>query len=422
VRSRRRPEERPIALLLKTYPKLSETFVLNEIRGLERRGYALRIYALAAPEDDESRAAARDVRAPVAYLPATARDALRVIGAHIACLCTRPAAWATTLARALRRHERCGLVDFLRAAWLARALEREGATHLHTHFASEPAGVAELAARLAGLPFSISAHAKDIWLSSVESLRRKLGAASFTVTCTEHNRAHLAAIAPDARILRMYHGVELHRLQPPPARPSGGETPLILSVGRLRPKKGLLTLVDACAHLHAAGVELHCEIVGYGPEQERLEAAIAAYGLRDVVVLTGRLAHDEVLRRYARADVFVLPCTVLADGDRDGIPNVLLEAMAMALPVISTNVSGIPELIDDGRNGVLVEPDDARALAGAIAGLLVDDAERMRLGAAARATVAMHFTERNLDTLCRLLPPRSRGAARAMEELHVERA
>jgi glycosyltransferase involved in cell wall biosynthesis len=400
-----------VALLTKTFPKLSETFVLREILGLERRGHALRIYALAAPEDAESQRAAREVRAPVAYVPrAGVRSMVQFARAHALTLLAHPIRYVGALLAALRREESHRTSDFLRAGWLAADLRCAGVAHLHVHFASEPAAVAELAARMAGVPYSISAHAKDIYLSSATTLRRKLTGAAFTVTCTEHNRTHLAAIAPRARVLRMHHGVDVERLQVPTERVTATTaTPLVLSVGRLRAKKGFRTLIEACALLRATGCDFRVQIVGYGPDRAMLESVIAEHRLQHIVELTGKLDHDEVVRRYAVADLFVLPCTVLADGDRDGIPNVLLEAMAMALPVISTAVSGIPELVADGRNGVLVPPERPALLAAAMQRVLSDAVLRSRLGAAARATVQARFSDRNLDTLCRLLPGTTRA-------------
>ena len=412
---------RPVAILTKTWPKLSETFVLGEILGLERRGYDLRIYALAAPQDEESLRVARGVQAPAAYPPPRGLPGwARTLRTHGGCLLTSPIRYVRSAVHALRRIETGRMQDFLRAGWLAAELRRADAAHLHVHFASEPAGVAELASRMSGIPWSISAHAKDIWVSDAASLGRKLNGAAFTVTCTEHNRTHLAAIAPAAKVLRMYHGVDTHRLQPPARAHGAGHEPLILSVGRLRAKKGFHTLIEACALLRTAGIRFRTQIVGYGPERAALSAAIARYRLDEMIELTGRLDHDEVVRRYGDAELFVLPCTIVADGDRDGIPNVLLEAMATGLPVVSTKVSGIPELVADGENGLLVRPDDATALAAAMRRLLDDDALRARLGAAARATVTAHFTDRNLDTLCRMLPrPAREPLPQGSETMHA---
>lgn len=386
------PHRAPLAVLVKTYPKLSETFVLRELEGLEQRRFPLRIFALARPVDAESARAARAVRAAPAYVPdCSVRTAVPLALAHASCALRSPRRYGATLAAVLRGQAEGELHDFVRAVWLARALRRERIAHLHAHFASEPAALAALAARLAGVSFSISAHAKDIYLSSPDSLRRKLTAASFTVTCTEHNREHLARLAPDARVVRMYHGVDCERLRRARRERAPGRTPLVLAVGRLRPKKGFATLIDACARLRDAGVGLRCQIVGYGPERDALEARIAALGFADVVELMGKLDHDEVIARYADADVFALPCRVDDDGDRDGIPNVLAEAMAMGLAVVSTQVSGIPELVTDGVDGLLVPPRDARALAAAMRRLLDDAALREALGRAARATICERF-------------------------------
>jgi glycosyltransferase involved in cell wall biosynthesis len=256
---------------------------------------------------------------------------------------------------------------------------------------------------VSGVPFSISAHAKDIYLSLRADLARKLRAARFTVTCTEFNRETLASIAPDASVHRMYHGIDHERFHPRERLPTQ-PVPMILSVGRLRAKKGLDTLIDACALLRERGRAFACEIVGYGEEQDRLQAHIERLALADRVRLAGKLTRDEVLQRYAGAAVYVQPSRIAADGDRDGIPNVLLEAMATGLPVAATRVSGIPELVAHGRNGLLVEPDDPAALADAIARLLDRPRLCAELGCSARRTVTEHFdNDRNLGLLTALL-------------------
>ncbi|WP_460890901.1 glycosyltransferase family 4 protein, partial [Ramlibacter alkalitolerans] len=315
-----------------------------------------------------------------------------------------PIGYLGALATALRRG-RAGWRDFVRAGWLAAQLRDDGVRHLHVHFISAPADIAQLAAHIAGIPFSISAHAKDIYLSRPLDLRRKLQAARFTVTCTEANRATLAAIAPQAPVRLMYHGIDREVFHP--SRRTGApaqEAPLIVAVGRLRAKKGLDTLIDACRLLHERGERVRCEIVGYGEEHDALARHIASAGLADHVRLAGKLPRDQVLECYARAAVFVQPSRIAADGDRDGIPNVLLEAMAMGLPVVASRVSGIPELVQDGVNGLLVEPDAAPALANAISQLLRQPQQAAAFGERARATVAGAFdNDVNLGTLVGLL-------------------
>lgn len=297
--------------------------------------------------------------------------------------------------------------DFAQAGWLAQQLRDDGIDHLHTHFISTPTDVAELAATMTALPFSISAHAKDIYLSASADLKRKLDAARFTVTCTEFNRQTLAAAAPQARVYRMYHGVDGTTFHPS-RRGRAAAPPLILSVGRLRAKKGLDTLIDACALLRERGEAFQCEIIGYGEEHERLRARIVQHDLTDVVRLTGKQPREQVIAAYARAAVYVQPSRIAQDGDRDGIPNVLLEAMAMGVPVVASRVSGIPELIVDGSNGVLIGADDPHALADAITRLLREPAMGTALAQHARATVVAAFdNDRNLTLLCDLL--RSHG-------------
>ena len=404
---------RPVGLLVKIFPKLSETFVLEEVLGLERLGVPLVIYTLAAPTDQVAHPAVARVRSIVKAVPAAPwRKPLRLAARHLRLALAAPWRYAGALRQAARRG---AWIDFARAGWLAGQMRADGVAHLHTHFISRPADVAELMSDMSGLPFSISAHAKDIYLSDAADLRRKMGAARFTVTCTDFNCRTLRDIAPDAAVHRMYHGIDAGVFNPArrvPVPHAVGLVPLILSVGRLREKKGLDTLIEACRLLRGRGVPFRCEIVGYGEEQQRLAALIESHDLGDQVRLSGKLARDQVIERYARAAVYVQPSRIAADGDRDGIPNVLLEAMATGVPVVATRVSGIPELVQHRRNGLLVEPDDPAALADAIAGLIDAPQLGRELAAAARATVTTHFdNDHNLRLVLQLLENRHDQAA-----------
>ena len=293
---------------------------------------------------------------------------------------------------------------------LAHALRTSRVPHLHAHFIDRTGAIGQMAARLAGIPCSLSAHAKDIYLTSAAALRRRLRRALFTTTCTEYNRVALEAVAPaGASLHRIYHGIDTTRFQAQAgARGVGADTGSsalrLLAVGRLRPKKGFVTLLQACALLRDRGVEARCEIVGYGEQQAQLEALIGQLHLSDSVVLRGKMSHRELIKLYGGADVFVAPCEIAADGDRDGIPNVLLEAMSMRLAVVTTPVSGIPEIVRDGCNGLLVPPSDPAALAAALAGLAHDPVQRQRLGHEARRSVLEQFGEEsNLQDLIVLL-------------------
>ncbi|HZP88672.1 MAG TPA: glycosyltransferase [Burkholderiales bacterium] len=405
----------PVAFLVKTFPKLSETFILEEILGLERLGLDLHVYALQRPTDSIQHEAVANVRALVSYLRPHRQVWLHDLICHLSLALTHPVRYAKGFALALRREEPGRWADFSLACALAKQLIRRRSTHLHAHFVSQPGAVAELAAGLCGIGYSISAHAKDIYTSSARVLERKLNGARFTVTCTRHNQQYLRSHAPSARqVHAMYHGIDAERFRPlpDPARPG---RPLILSVGRLRAKKGFGTLIAACALLRERGIAFDCEIVGYGEEQPNLAASIDAAHIGDRVRLVGTMNHTALVQRYAAAAIFAAPSQISADGDRDGIPNVMLEAMAMELPVVASRVSGIPEVIVDGVNGRLVEPGSATALADALSELLSSATLRERLGRSARRTVIEHFDN---DSNLRLLHGLLRQAIDQPQALH----
>ena len=394
-----------IGVLVKTFPKLSETFILGELLGLERQGLKLHVFSLQQPTDQVLQTATTELRAPLSYIPRLQySQLLTFLDAHLRLFGRHPLRYLQTIGFVLRRPEPGAWLDFWQAAWLARRLLQAGIVHLYVHFISRPAGVAELVQCLSGISYSLSAHAKDIYLSAPEVLQRKLASARFAVTCTEYNRRHLVGLNPGTTpVVRLYHGINLTHFSPDtatiPATP-----PLILSVGRLREKKGFATLIRACAELQRTGFEFRCQIVGYGPDRDKLRQLIEALGLAGSFELAGALAHKQLIERYRRAALFVLPCQVGSDGDRDGIPNVLLEAMAMQLPVISTWISGIPEAIEHQHNGLLVTPQQPAELAAAMRTVLTDPQRAARLGQAARATVAERFTnEVNLQRLLQLL-------------------
>ncbi len=351
----------PIAIVVKRFPKLSETFILSELLALEALGWPVTIFTLAPPTDSVVHPDVAKVRANVVQLDL--RDPLR----H-----------------------------------LADQVRHRGIVHIHAHFAGEPAAIARKAARRAGVGYSISAHAKDIYLTDPALLRENLTSAKFVATCTSHNAQYLRKAAPGVPVAKLYHGIDCNRLHPgnPTERTA---VPLILSVGRLRTKKGLDVLIDACAQLRDRGLAFACEIVGYGPEEANLRRQIGRLGLQDRIAITGKLGHDAVLDRMRAASVFALPCRIDPDGDRDGIPNVILEAMAMGLPVVSTPVSGVPEIVTHGLTGWLVPPEDPAALADCLAGLLGREPDGEVI-AKARAAVRSRFGEgRDIAMLDRLL-------------------
>ncbi|HET7048941.1 MAG TPA: glycosyltransferase family 4 protein [Solirubrobacteraceae bacterium] len=417
-------EAASVAYVLKAYPRLSETYIHSEIHRLERLGLPLRLYSIKPVEGSEQgprHPVVDRIRAQPVYLPEVGsvsgvsatrwlRGNVRPFLSPLArCLRRHPAglckAALAALAQAVRARPRWSsaprkiyLKEFLQAVALSDHVSAApDVRHLHAHYAHGSTTVAWLVSQITGLPFSFTAHAKDVYsedLNPAGLLRRKLLAARFAVTCTEAGAKHMRRLAPEARIHVVYHGLVEDLSQAlddgaRTARPNGAMR--MLGVGRLVAKKGFDTFVDACAALQSDGVPFEATIAGPdGPYGRVVRELIVARGLEDRIHLAGAMSQDELLSEYVRADAFCLPCRIVGS-DRDGIPNVLVEAMAAGTPVVSTCISGIPELIKPGVNGLLVPPDDPVALAGALRTLHTDPAFAARLASAGRATVRERF-------------------------------
>jgi glycosyltransferase involved in cell wall biosynthesis len=251
---------------------------------------------------------------------------------------------------------------------------------------------------MTGISFSFTAHAKDLYLTPKRIVRRRSRAATFVATCTGYNARYLRdLIGTDERkkIQLVYHGIDLSMFAaqdiPSGAAPAAESAYRLLSVGRLVPKKGHEHLIAACAKLRDAGYEIRCRIVGGGPLQADLTAQIARLRLENVVSLEGSMTHAELIGLYRQADLFALAPRITDDGDRDGIPNVIAEAIAAGVPVVSTDVSGIPELVRHERTGLLVPPNDSTALATAIARLIASPELANSLAASARTLLEEDF-------------------------------
>ncbi len=407
-----------VAYLTKRFPRLSETFILDEILGLEASGVPLRVYALRHPGETLVQPDVNLVASPVTYLhppgPWRVRvgAALSTAAAHGLLLLRSPRRYLAVAVYIARKRRHLSTVrHFVEAGRLARHLERANTQHLHAAFAHGPASVAHFVHLLTGLPFSFAAHAKDLYLSAPDLLGRKVAAAEFVLACSDSAAGALRQIAgPHAdKVLLARHGVDTGRFVP--AAPAGGPDPAalrVLAVGRLVDKKGYPVLVAALAALHASGRQVSCRIVGAGPRRPELEALVAEMGLGQAVRFLGARTHQEVATAYRQADVFVQSSVVLPDGDRDGTPNALLEAMASAVPVVASAVAGIPEVVPPDC-GLLVPPGDAAALAAALERLAQDPPLRRRLGQAARTHVEAHLDRlvcaRRLAPLFGAAPP-----------------
>lgn len=389
---------RPVAFVLKGYPRLSETFIAQEILALERRGLPIRIVSLRHPTDPAVHPAHRAIRAPVTYLPEYLWHApLRVTRAWLRARRLpgyRAAlrAWRADLGRDLSANR---VRRFGQACVLA-VEEAPGVGWLHAHFLHTPASVTRYAALMTGLPWSVSAHAKDIWTTPDWEMREKLAECRWAVTCSRAGAEALGAVARAGQVSLVYHGLDLGRFAAPEvARPprdgsDAGDPVVLLTVARAVPKKGLDGLIDALARLPA---ELHWRLVhiGGGPLRKDLERRARRLGIAGRIAWHGAEPQERVVAAYRAADLFVLTPVVAADGDRDGLPNVLVEAQSQGLAVVASKISAVPELIEDGINGVLVPPGDPGAIALALARLIGDPATRERLGQAGLARVRRDF-------------------------------
>lgn len=409
-----------IAVVVKGYPRLSETFIAQEILGLERRGIGQLIVALRQPYDPFIHEVHRQISAEVLYLPEYVKDdPARVARAKrwAARQPTYQAAHALFMADFAREPNANRQRRWAQACVFAHELPQD-VVWIHTHYLHTPCSVSRYAAHLSGRGWSFSAHAKDIWTSEEWDLRVKLDDAAWGVTCTRVNLDHLRSLSaqPD-KLELVYHGLDF---SPFPSRKAYGagdgreNGPVrLLSVGRAVEKKGYDDLLRALARL-PAGLDWHFEHIGGGEQAKRLAELAQSLGVSDRVTWHGARPREDVIAAAGRADLFVLASKVAKSGDRDGLPNVLMEAQATGLCCLATDVSAIPELIRDGETGALVPPGDVAALSAALAELIGDPARRERLGRAASSDVRRRFsTDPGIDRLAARFAPLLQDRARA---------
>ena len=390
-----------IGYVLRKFPVLSETFILNEILGLEALGAKVHIFALAPGRDPRFHERLARLRASISYVPGA--DNPKALLRHASHAARRfGVGYRRTLARVLASGRPSLFYRMLQAGWVAERAARLRLPRLHAHFATRATTVAGLASAISGLPYSFTAHAFDIYKSNARPriLRRKIEAADFVITISEANRTFLQEIAAGHtdKIRLLHNGIDLSQFTPngqPDSPPFQ-----ILSVARLVEKKGLAVLIEACHELHRRGQPFQCSIIGRGRLRPRLQELIQQWDLSGSVKLLGARTQDEVLQHYHRSHLYVLPAVVGSDGNREGLPVSIVEALACGLPVISTRVAGIPEVVQHERNGLLVGEGDALDLADALQRVMHEPALHDRLRDNARTSVVSVFdTERTSRTL-----------------------
>lgn len=383
-----------LGYLLKAYPRLSETFILNEMLLLEKLGFTLHIFAMRNPDEVQTHDQLEDVQAEVSYIPDEIRRfALWRSNALLAL--SRIRYWHTlwsAFGHSIWQKHSAPLKRFVQAAfWVQQYHRKTPINHLHAHFCNDPTSVAFFINQLCGMPFSVSAHAKDIFVENSDFLKQKLEKTLFVATCTNTHERFLKQLCGERlNVETVYHGINLKRFGS--FRETNVQsTPFILSVGRLVPKKGFHTLIHALHQLAKCGLDFRCLIVGDGPQRQALVALVDQLNLSSQVHLQSAMRQDELIHHYQQASLVALACQVEANGDRDGIPNVLAEAMCMGIPVVTTEASSITELIQDGVSGMLVPEKDPAALATAMQTLIESPALAAHLGQEGQKVIHQQF-------------------------------
>ncbi len=410
-----------VAYILKGFPRLSETFISNEILLLEKMNLPLRIYSIKKGDETNVQNIHEQLLSPLRYLPNTSslsattlwvwlvKNLPQYVMPNLALCMRHPIRYFSTLKIAITmcsqyRSMTTGAIkkvfikEFLQAAYIADDILKndKNIAHIHGHFCHGATTITWFISKLTAKPYSFTAHAKDIYqahLNPGDLLKRKLDSAKFVTTCTSSNKDYLdKASNYKTPIHKVYHGLNTALFHPNNSNSKSNSKHLILSVGRLVHKKGFTHLIDACAVLNQRGITIKCLIIGEkGDAYKEIIQRIADQKLEQIVEIRPAIAQHELREFYQKATVFTLPCQIMEDGDRDGIPNVIVEAMAMGLPVVSTNISGIPEIIKHEQTGLLSEEKNAIPLADNIERVLKDINLQKHLSKNARQEVCKHF-------------------------------
>ncbi len=394
-----------IGYILKGYPRISETFISNEILLLEQLGFNLHLFPMRHPREDFCHDSVKQIMAKVDYLPTELLlDFPRLLLPNIFLAVKRPDLFKQGLKLAHKRYKRtANLATFkhlLQAGYLCNShlLKHNSIAHLHGHFAHSPTSVTMFAALLSGKTFSFTAHAKDIYTSNTEQLREKIRLAEFVITCTDYNRRYLEKTAEGlgTPIHCIYHGIDLQLFSPATDHTVCSPPYKLLTVARMTEKKGLPTLYKALRILKDNNIDFHHTLIGDGDDKKNILQLIEDLDMQAHCCCPGTQTHSEVLKQFEASDLFVLACEIAANGDRDGIPNVLVESLAMGVPALSTTVSAVPEILIHNRSGITISPSQPEEMAANITELLTNGNLRAQIIQGGTEHTREHFNNRTL--------------------------
>ena len=394
-----------IAYIIHRFPYLTETFIMREIYWLRQQGLDVQIFSLLEPKHSVVHDQAKELLKYTTYSPFVSWN---VFKSQFHFLLRSPLRYFKSLANVFLQTYRepavlvRALVLFPKSVWFARLIEKENVNHIHSHFVWLDGIAAGVVFDLTGITFTIHPHAFGLFSRNQKSVKRELEHATQIVTISKFHRKYIQDLCPDIKsdkINVVYCGMEAERFQPQ-SIPTGERPVQLLSIGRLTEKKGFEYLISACRNLADRGLEFKCQVIGGGDLKHELQKKIVELQLEEFVELAGSKSQQQVIQAYQESDIFVLPCVVASDGDRDGIPVVLMEAMACEVPVITTPVTGIPDLVLHEETGLLVAERDVDGLTEAIQRLICDSGFRTQLGRQGRRTVLEKFdVKKNVSKL-----------------------
>ncbi len=384
---------RKVGYILTKFPVLSETFILSEILGLKELGLDISIFSFKKGEEKIIQNGADKVLQKVIYLPHLFSKDLFL--ANLWAIKRYPKNYLEAVRRSVHFKRKSSLIF---GAYIAKIAKKLSISHIHAHYAYHSSEAGLVCSTILGIPFSFTAHANDIYKGKFGRICKKIRWARFCTTCTAFNKNYLDRCGKNVHLI--YHGIEPKREELKLKK--DGYT--VISCGRLREKKGFYYLIKAARILKDKGIQIKVGIIGEGDERDRLESLIDELGLKEEVYLLGAMKREDVLSEMGKAKVFCLPCVVAKDGAIDGIPNTILEAISSFTPVISTNISGIPEVIVSGKSGILVRERDELAIAEAIEKLIFDRKISYKFKKLSNFYINRKFSQKeNLEKLLNLI-------------------